>query len=215
MYKIKFYLQSAISFVEIPTFDSILAWCYLRDKGIVEQQLNIKTQALHDFADLPIKRHKDGYFMASWLIYDKENSVEFVSTWKKRWANQHDFLADFGKKPAKILISKGDYKSYDIPIVLHNIPECYFYVETDNIAEVERLIKTHLWGMGKKSSQGYGQIEKYEIETIDYNPFAEIIRPIPIPKEVFLQGKLNVKGKLMGWRPPYWLPENQTFCHDI
>lgn len=27
--------------------------------------------------------------------------------------------------------------------------------------------------------------------------------------------KLNVKGKIMGWKPPYWLPENQTFCHDI
>lgn len=215
MYKIKFYLQTAISFVEIPTFDSILAWCFMRDKGKVDQQLNIKTEVLYDFADLPIKKHNDGYFMASWLFYDAENSVEFVSSWKKRWANQHDFLADFGGKTAKILISKGDYKSYDIPIVLHNIPECYFYVETDNIAEVERLIKTHLWGIGKKTSQGYGQIEKYEIEAIDYNPFIEIIRPIPISKEVFLQCKLNVKGKIMGWKPPYWLPENQTFCHDI
>lgn len=210
MYKITFQLKSAISFIDLPVFDALLAWCYMKEKyGYVDQKLTIVQEEIELFHDLPIKKHDEGYFIASWMQFDETKEIEFTSTWKKRWANKTDHIVNFGKKLKKVMINKGDYKSYDIPIVLHNIKEVWFYFESKNIKEVENLISKHLYGIGKKTSQGYGEIESFEIENIDFNPFEQIIRPIPASSDYILQGG---SARMMGYRPPYWLPENQKLC---
>lgn len=211
MYKITFQLRTAVSFIERPTFDGMLAWCYMKDKyGIVEQKLNIEN--VESFDDMPLVRHPEGYFLASWMQFDEDLAVEFTQTWKKRWANQHDHLADFGKKVKKVRINAGDYKSYDMPIVLQNVKEVWFYFASENVDRVRSLLTNHLWGIGKKTAQGYGEIESFEIEEIEVNPFlTSILRPTPVNSSD-LKNLTNLSVKMMGFRPPYWLPENQAFC---
>lgn len=211
MYKITFNLKTAVSFIERPTFDGVLAWCYMKEKyGIVEQKLTIENQ--ESFEDMPIIQHPDGYFIASWMQFNEQKAVEFTGSWKKRWANQHDHLADFGKKVSKVRINAGDYKSYDMPIVLQNIKQVWFYFASTDIERVRQLVSKHLWGIGKKTAQGYGEIEGFEIESIDYDPFlTKVLRPIPVKNED-LKNLTNLNVRMMGFRPPYWLPENQTYC---
>ena len=183
----------------------------MKDKhGIVQQQLTIEN--VESFDDMPLVRHPDGYFIASWMQFDESKAIEFTQTWKKRWANQHDHLVDFGKKVPKVRINAGDYKSYDMPIVLQNVKEVWFFFASDDIDRVRTLVSKHLWGIGKKTAQGYGEIEGFEIEKIDGNPFlTSILRPIPV-NDSDLKNLSQLSVQMMGFRPPYWLPENQKFC---
>lgn len=221
MYKITFDLRSAISFSHRPTFDSILAWCYLKDKyGEVDQKLNISVNNLENFDVMPLVKHQRGYFMASWLMFDNaighempQLKYEGTSSWKKRWAGEHDFLvAVKNGKTKRIRINAGEFKSYDVPIVVFDLKTVWFYFDSNNITEVERLVKTHLYGIGKKTAYGYGEITGFTIDKIDFDPFVNsVIRPIPMEPTDLTNGK-KIKSKLMAWKPPYWLPENQTFC---
>jgi len=212
MYKIEFKMRSAISFVELPTFDGLLAWCYMKQKyGIVEQKLTLTESELESFDDMPLTKHPDGYFMASWMQFDESLAIESTATWKKRWANEHDHLVDFGKKTKKVRISAGEFKSYDMPITIHDIKVCWFYFDTEEIEKVKELLK-YLYGIGKKTTQGYGEIESFSIEKISFNPFAEkVIRPIPV-KPIDIVKNANLSVKMMGYKPPYWLPSNQGYC---
>ena len=208
-YKITFQLKTHISFIDKPVFDSIVAWCYLKDKyGFVDQTLSIATP--ENFDHLPLVKHEKGYFMASWMQYDAAQMIESTGSWKKRWANQHDHLVDFKGKTQKVLINAGQYKAYDMPLVLKDVKKVWFLFQSNNISELERLISTHLWGIGKKTAQGFGEIAYYTIESLDYDPFAAIIRPIPVEQKDIVSGKLSVR--LTGWKMPYWLPENMAYC---
>ena len=64
--------------------------------------------------------------------------------------------------------------------------------------------------LGKKRSQGYGEIKNFNIESDNFN-FSNIYRPIPVkfinPLSI---EKINIK--YCAWKPPYWLPENFDTC---
>jgi len=224
MYKITFKLKSPICFIDIPIFDSILSYCYMKEyhsDKMVFKDLTISKDNLIDFRkfnDFPIKLHESGlYFISSYMFYDTEKYKNFTGTWKKRWANQYDFIADFGKNKRKIDINKGKFKSYDMPLNLHSIKEVWFYFDSDNIKKIEYLIYKHLFGIGKKTSQGYGEIQEMSIEQIDYNPFEKTIRPIPI-KSLNLSDsektKLMIEGKIKMscYYPVYYNIEAMEFC---
>lgn len=212
MYKITFRMKSPIAFIDRLCFDGVLAWCYLKDKhGIVEQKQSYNNPE-DLFNDMPILKHPDGWFIASWMLYDEEQAVESTGSWKKRWANEHDHFADFGKKKAAVMINKGDHKSYDMPIVIQRIAKVWFYFASDNVDRVRALVQNHLWGLGKKTGMGFGEIESFEIEAVTYDPFiTQIIRPVPA-KDEDLKNLNSLNLRMMGWRPPYWAQENQAFC---
>jgi len=214
MYKITFHLEAPVSFIQRPVFDGILAWCWMKEKhGAVEAPLSIPAEKVETFDDLPITRHPPGYFIASWMMFDEMKAVEFLGSWKKRWDQRHDGLADFGKKKRKVRINAGEFKSYDMPITLHQIREVWFYFDSPDVEQVEHLLR-HLYGIGKKTSQGYARITLFEIEEINHNPFTSIIRPIPATEKDISQ-LLASGGHIgqMAWKPPYWLPENHAFCY--
>lgn len=209
-YKIIFELETPISFIERPIFDSILAYCYMRDtQGIIEQKLDIQKEDLIDFFEvLPLCSSKNEgfqYFNASWMLYEEANVLEGQDSYKKRFDFYNDSVVDFDGKVEKILINKGDFKSYDVPISLNIIKQCWFYFESENVTEVERLIRLYLFGIGKKTAYGYGKIKKFHVEHCDFNPFEQVIRPIPYRerKEGFAY---------LSYKPPYWLSSNFTYC---
>jgi CRISPR type IV-associated protein Csf3 len=216
MYKITFHLTSPISFIDRPIFDGLLAYCYLREKhGSLLQKLSLTTEEMDDFSGLPLVRHPDGWFLASWMLFDEEKATEYTGSWKKRWAAQHDHLVDFGKKVAKVRTTGGPFKAYDQPIVLHSVRKVWFFFASEDVKEVERLLSRHLFGIGKKTSQGYGQFSHFEIEAERLNVFGgkQIIRPIPAREEDLKrlkEGSFNLR--MMAWKPPYWLPANMAFC---
>lgn len=209
IYKIEFILKSPVSFTVVPTFDALLAWCYMKDKyGYVEQKLDIAESEMETFEDMPLVRHKDGYFMASWLCFDK--SIEAISSWKKRWDNCHDSRVQF-KGVRKVRINAGEFKSYDMPLVTHKIDKCWFYFISEDVDRVRVLVSNYLFGIGKKTSQGFGEIESFSIQESLENPFDGICRPIPVKFED-LKDFNSIKTIRLGYKPPYWLPSNQVAC---
>lgn len=206
-YEITFYLKSPISFLDAPKFDSIITWCFIKDKlGYVPQKLIIAEEELI-FTDIPISVNEDNLFLASYMMYE-ENGVEHISYFHKQWNQKDDHLVDFGKAKRKLEINKGDYKSYSFPFSVKNLPKVWFRFYTDNLEEIKRLIDNYLYALGKKTGAGYGIIDYYLITETE----EKFVIPIPA-KEVDLSS--NTKIEFIAYKPPYWLPENHRYCKFI
>lgn len=202
-------MASAISFTDLPTFDGLIAYAYAREKmqgkPIVTRQY-IPDEELIDFSEMPIKKHPNGYFMASQMMYDEQKATESVERWRKRWHNKHESLADFGQNKRKVDVQRGEFKSYDMPIRLVSVPEVWFLFESDDIQEVENLVTKYIFGIGKKRTVGHGEIDGFSIcETTNEG----IIRPIPLR---FREGNEGGMIKLCTWHPPYWDVSKAEIC---
>lgn len=212
-YKITFEFKAPIVFIERPTFDAILAFCYMRETyGEFDQKLNLSAAEAIDFLPvlpLSVKENDEiKYFNASWLLFDEEAAIELTDSFKKRFDFFNDDLVDFGGKTEKIIINKGEFKSYDIPISTHYVNRGWFYFESEDIEQVKRLVSKHLYGIGKKTAYGYGAIKTFHVEHIEYDPFSEkILRPIPVLEKIT---KENMQ--YCAYKPPYWLPLNFSLC---
>ena len=164
MYKITFDIRRQMSFIDLPQFDALLAYCFVADiLGYVPQKLSYSQSELIDFSKIPIEQHKAGFFLASQMFFEVEKHTESVGSWKKRWDNTNDDLVDFGKKNRQVDVSRGEFKSYDVPLTLHYVEQVWFYFQSQNVDEVKRLIESHLVGIGKKTAQGYGIHRGFEI----------------------------------------------------
>lgn len=231
MFKITFNLKSNPCFIDRPVFDSIVFHCFIKDKcGSIPHsskdidpniKLNDDFMTLDEIKkEVPLRLHKDDYFLASSMLFNEKENLEYSENHYKRWNSKDDDLANFGKNKRQISIQAGKFKSYIIPRVLHTINKVWFYFDTDNLKYLEYLIDTYLFGIGKKVSSGHGEIESKTIEIVDFNPFEkEIIRPIPINSiknntiETF---DLN-KVKIVSIRrlPPYHSSINKEKCFVI
>jgi hypothetical protein len=209
-YKIIFKINTPIAFTDTPLFDGILSYAYARevlgDKFTQKLSLNESI----DFSGMPVEM-EDGYFIASKMFWDEKAAVEHTQRWRKRWANKRDSLADFGKLKRKVRVDSGEFKSYDIPLSCLSVPEVWFYFKTGNVEEVSRLLEKWVYFIGKKRSQGYGEVADFAIEKSDYD-FPIGFRPIPADLIDIsnLQGKINVR--YCSWKPPYWEPGNFSDC---
>lgn len=210
-YRIDFQFNSSLVFDHIPVFDALLAYAAVREE-LGEKRMKHTTSLSQEEIEwanglIPLHRHEQGWFYGSWLLWDKEYSTEGIVTWKKRWADTYDHLADFGKNVRKVRISGGPFKSYDVPMTAHDIAEGHCYFRSDDVQRVELLLRKHIYGIGKKLSQGYGEIETFTITAVEHDPFEQVIRPMPAP-----DGEMGV---YMAWRPPYWEPKNFGNCKMV
>jgi len=212
-YKIIFTLSTPMAFIDLPTFDGILSYAFVRDlngdKPFV-QKLNYEPDELIDFSKMPVTMHEKGYFMASSMFYGDCEILEETQRWRKRWDCKNDEIADFGENKKKIDISRGQFKSYDMPISTKLINQCWFYFQSTQVKEVERLVSKWINFLGKKRSQGYGEIKEFRIELFNFD-FNQVFRPIPT---IFFDSTaINEQNiKYCAWRPPYWLPANFEKC---
>jgi CRISPR type IV-associated protein Csf3 len=81
---------------------------------------------------------------------------------------------------------------------------------------IERLLSriTHI---GKKHSQGYGRVRRWDVRALPGDPIPSwalvdtegtVIRPMPVA----IAQDIDAAGRVVhgGWRPPYWLREDWT-----
>ena len=208
-YKIEFRLKKGISYIDLPSFDSILAFAYVREQNQGKpmiQKINYDKEELIDFSNMPILRHENGYFISSLMHVDELDIIEQTKRWRKRWDCKNDSIVDFGKQKAQINVNRETFKSYDMPISVKLIDKVWFYFKSDNVNEVYRLIDKWIHFLGKKASQGIGHVSGFSITESDKK---EIIRYVPIK---FLDNCDTETLKYAGWYPPYWLPDNLELC---
>ena len=206
-------MTTPLCFIDRPLFDALIVYCWMKEKyGHIPVELNLPPEQLSSFPGLPIDYHSDGYPLSSLMLFLKD--LEYEGSWKKRWANKHDALADFKKSIRKVHTGKGAFKSYDMPLPLHNIASVWFYFQGD-AKKVEYLINRHLAGIGKKISQGFGFFKSFEIKPASKKLFEDILlRPIPVASAIhYRYTDTNPYSiRYCGYRPSYYLKENQAKC---
>jgi len=187
-YKITFKMQSPIVVYEPIMFDSLLMYAYIKEKlGYVPQLLEIGDESNIELPDYLLKKHESGVYLASVMQSDDEPLLD-LSNFTKHFHKRNIDLIE--NKKLKILTSKGQYKSYNLPFETKNYDSVYFVIDTENIDEVMRLLNNHIASIGKKRNRGYGLIENISYEQTDL----KILRPAP-----------DIDGDLyLPVKPPYW-----------
>ena len=209
MYKITFRLSSPIAFIDLPVFDSIISYCIYRDKYCKFADYNTPQGKELKEPDLYcLKQDSDyGFYCASFMCF--EDNIESVEKWRKRWEVKFDYLADFGKARRRINTGSGKFKSYDMPLVVSSIDKVWFYFDGD-AGEVERLVNTHLIGIGKKVKIGFGWFDKFDIEDVNDDKWL-LYRPLPYDNlliEKLRNFGFKVESGYGSDKPPYWYGEN-------
>jgi CRISPR type IV-associated protein Csf3 len=215
--KIKFIMASPTAAMEYLYFDGILAAATVKEK-MGEDYFDIKPKEKDlRHIELPLDR-KYGVWCAS-IGFGNHN--EFVGSWCKRWDDKNDDIVKFPEKnKIRVDIASGGLKNYHIPLVYKSYKEIVFYAR-GNYETIKRLLDNHIFYIGKKASQGYGEIKEIIIDKIndDYSLFKDgyPVRPVPVEeyKEYFEEAaanntKLNIT--MHAAKPPYWRTDCMEYC---
>jgi hypothetical protein len=156
---------------------------------------------------LPLKR-VDGhlpswYYASSFAQWDGE-VAEGIDHWNKRVDESLCYLVDFRGRRGKIDTKSGPYKGYHMPIFYRHSLAVRWYVVGEP-QEVRKLLRFAGY-LGKKTSQGWGAVSKWEVEPHSedwsvHGPDGKLMRAVPA-----------ASGTLYGFRPSYWLRKNQALC---
>src|SRR5690606_3917757 len=114
----------------------------------------------------------------------------------------------------KVNLGSGEFKAYHIPLYTEVVERLVWYACGD-AAEVRRLLTTHVRGLGKKRNSGHGAVAEWTVEEVGmpadrwmWRPNGEPARAIPTR----MLDDWTGETAWLGFRPPYWLAANQTWC---
>jgi CRISPR type IV-associated protein Csf3 len=156
---------------------------------------------------LPLMRHHEEgpmwFYACSWAQWSRP-----VATGRDHWNKRFDLslasLVDFQGRRGKVDVSSATYKAYHMPVFYrHSLSVCWYLV--GHRQSIERWLP-HCTHLGKKTAQGWGAVLRWRVETwqADWSvqdDAGHLMRAIPAES-----------GILIGFRPSYWLPKNQTIC---
>lgn len=159
--------------------------------------------------DLPLEKRGGGglwYYACSFAQWGP--FADGSNYWNKRFDLRYEAAVDFDNRRGRVLVEAGRYKAYHMPVFYRHALSVSWYCVGDTTAV--RGLLSNITHVGKKTSQGWGRIIKWEVKRVDYDwsvygGDGELMRSVPA-----------ADGILYGFRPPYWLPENQAVCkHPI
>lgn len=210
--RIRAYLQTPVIADRFLPLDGVLAYIARRRKfGFPE--VSLPGQSLLPEAEtlpsLPIDHI--GHPSPSWhyacsFAQWPEHAVEGSDHWNKRLDLPLAYLIDFKGRTQRVVISQDAYKAYHVPVFYRHA----LYVDWYAMATADKLKRllafaTHL---GKKTSQGWGAVLRWEVETwhADWsvrNDDGQLMRAIPTNDQ---------NAPVIGVRPSYWNQRHQFPC---
>jgi len=122
------------------------------------------------------------------------------------------------KGKERVDIGSGFYKNYHMPVVIQSYKTITFYVRGD-MEEVKRLLENYIFYLGKKGSQGFGQVGKWEFEEIEEDwsiwKDGKLMRPIPAEEckgkiEEMMMKQIPIYARQHPILPPYWRKETEV-----
>lgn len=213
-------LQNLEVTIKLETPVSFMGFFYL--EGILQYQILVNLLGSDFFnldknegltIPLPLKWHGSKMKFPACSVAQYEGA-EGITRWRKRWDSQFDDVVDFGKKKNRVEHKMGHFKCYDMPLVYHTIPDGLKFYLVGNAAVIDELLSSVV-SIGKKRSQGFGKIQKVLIDEIkeDWSTAKDgvLMRPLPV-EEISLFSSVEAPIIQMGYKPPYYWPENITFC---
>lgn len=190
----------------VPLDGPLLAVAMREAYGAVHVTIPGALDPRYPLVDLPLARHGEGeawYYACTWAIWPA-----LVADSTQHWVSS--FEADplctqyLSPQTARVPLSGGRYRSYRMPLYLRHAEAVAWHVAGDR----DWLARTlpHIRGLGKKTSQGYGQVLSWDIAPLGTAWSARDAEGQP------LRALPRVEGRLQGVRPPYWLPAHQWPC---
>ena len=150
---------------------------------------------------------RNWYYRCSWAEWSHD--IEGQDYWNKRFDSKFADLVDFGKRRGKVSIRQGRYKAYHMPVFYRAALWVEWFCVGDRAA-IEHLLST-VTHLGKKSSQGWGRVSSWEIESwlADWSVWrdGQLMRGIPTEDVAGVERPFNIK--YYGIRPSYWKDGNQ------
>lgn len=221
-FKVTAYLGTPICAVDDIILDSIISAALCKELLKDDYYSGSNKYGTKEEVDNMLSKVLDKQYGVYCTSYGFGNDRETISSWSKRFDVKNDELIKFtGKGKKRVDIGAGYFKNYHMPVVLKSVKTLTFYVRGD-MERVKHLLENYIFFIGKKASQGYGEIVKWEFEEINKNISVlgennEIMRNIPceeiqeILKDKLYEGegfKLDKKAII----PPYWRPDYREVC---
>lgn len=201
--QITVYLQCGVVSNQFIPLDSILFSVAMRERyGTQDVTISGGKQESKADVELPFERRKklgEWYYACSFAEWPKQ-IADGSDHWNKKFDSKYiEYLAE----NKKVIINRGQFRAYHMPVFYrHALSLTWYCVGDKKQIELYLPFITHV---GKKYSQGWGRVLRWEIEQINYDwseeKNGELMRSIP-----------SEMGILYGIRPSYWLRENQVEC---
>ena len=159
-------------------------------------------------ASLPFERRGDGERWYWACSFNQAGVVtEYVTHWHRRFDDSLERYVDFQGRRGKVEEQKGPYKAYRAPLNILLLPWLEWYAVGDAVAV--RELCAGIPAIGKKPAQGYGMVERWEVEPWPHD-WSEV-RDGRLTRAVYeLPEGVIGQRRIYGMRPPYWQRENQA-----
>lgn len=205
-FKVTFYLRSQAVITDDIYLDSLISSAKCKEI-VKEGYFNNGKQAgdikvIRNTLDPIIAREYDVY-KCSKLFF---NDLHAVSNYAKRFEHKYDKRLNTTKK---IDEQRGFFKSAYNSLCYCLDTSPYAFCVGD-IEEIQRLFINNLTFIGKKSSQGYGQIQKIVFEEIGSFPWIhknQLVRNIPAKYAEKFKNKCECDFAEIPLISPYWRNE--------
>jgi len=151
----------------------------------------------------------DWYYTCSWAQPQPWWIEEGRDYWNKRFDQSFAYLVDFGYRRGKVIIEKGRYKAYHMPVFYYAALRIEWYCIGDRTG-IEELLST-VTHIGKKRSQGWGRVSRWEVESWpeDWSIWRDgrLMRGIPVQDVCDSDKAFHLQ--YYGVRPSYYRQANQ------
>jgi hypothetical protein len=189
------------------------AWLKKNTETICRYITPHKDRRYNSLVDDGVKKHieftPEGVPLCTSMMFDDE-PVDFMDSWKKRWESKYSTYAAFGKAKRQVNTASGKYRSYNMPLPGKLVKSGYW--EFIGEESLESLLKETIWGIGKKTSMGFGIVEGYQLDGSENNELY-ILKNRPVPLKIARQyGIQTGTVKYCSWIYPYWDNKNMTEC---
>lgn len=158
-------------------------------------------------APLPLKRlwqSDEGIILYASGDFVPETDCKGQEYWHKRYPTDRN---EWSKK-LNANTTAGQYKDYRVPVDVRITPKITALC-IGNQAEIERLL-SYITHVGKKSSQGFGRVAKWEVGPADVTLDDILVnRPVPVASKLKSTGKIRHAT----WTSPYWYKPWAAECY--
>jgi len=216
------WLRTGVVSDELLSLDGVLYAQLCRD-NLGAEEVSIpggNHELLIDRAEMPLairERNGEWYYACSFAQPRIWWKSEAQDHWNKRFDLAESDVINFQGKRGAVNVQSARYRAYHMPIYYCITNRVYWYCVGD--AEMIKYLLSTLTHLGKKCSQGWGRVIRFDVENIkkDWSEYKDGLpmRALPTTKDELLSiGKNGAafKARYCGFRPSYYIKSNQTLC---
>jgi CRISPR type IV-associated protein Csf3 len=177
-------------------------------------------------SEMPFKTYEvDGEWVwaatAAGIATPEGTDIDERERWSTtKWRKHFDHDPVHQIKETHVNTSSGSFKSYNASLPYTGADELTFFFEPKDDVDADRvaeLIEDHVSGIGKKRSQGFGQIREIEVFDVTGNVESAVYHNSQwlrsVPAKFGSRVVANTRIERRTTLPPYWHHKNQAMAY--